>query len=455
MRKIWESSRRNYDAQHSHPYGGGKDGYLESFQVLNPRGERNSPADKGSWELNTKILPILWQALAVKPNLTHLTIRFPTTRVPKPTMTVPSIPNLTYLRITDIDPLCYPDDISLILYGSKKLQDLTLHWNSHMREAREPSVTLSSYFGKVIAADERLPLRKFTVQNLYVHSNGEIRGVIDMSTLRECTIINCMDGHGDNGDAAFIDTSWLYHPSSNDLPCLTMLRVDSVSKAQGGQIAKLRGIEKIYMIGPRKGPEGTNASHIFTPAVSISDSPASGPQSATTSVSDLGTDTLAKHYIDNIIRGSGTTLLHLLLKPQWRLSSEKVATIVRHCPNLEQIGIGVEFSNFEALQLLMPFLSKLHAVRILDNPNHSAFSDSLVEFDDGRHEEFIRRGASISEWSNLRWVGLGNLVFELGPLISQKDMDGDGSSIYRRSVTKRSLDEVRHVEIWGMDSLDI
>ena len=103
----------------------------------------------------------------------------------------------------------------------------------------------------------------------------------------------------------------------------------------------------------------------------------------------------------------------------------------------------------------MPFLSKLRAVRILDNPNHPAFSGKVAELDDGRHEEFIRWGVSRPEWSHIRWVGLGNLAFELGSLVLQQDLDEDGSQIYRRSVTIRTLDEVRHIEIWGMDSLDI
>ena len=123
---------------------------------------------------------------------------------------------------------------------------------------------------------------------------------------------------------------------SNDLSNLKVLRFDTVSKAQGEHLAKIRGIEKIYMIGARKGPgEGMNGSHANTPTISINASPAPGPQSAPSSTSDMGTHTLTKNYIDNIINGSGSTLRHLLLKPQWRLSPEKLAALVRRCPNLE------------------------------------------------------------------------------------------------------------------------
>lgn len=75
-----------------------------------------------SWEIyNTKALETVCQGLAQLQNLQSLTLRFPSSRHPRPTTIIPPMPNLRILKVTDIDPLCYPDDISLLLYGSKKV----------------------------------------------------------------------------------------------------------------------------------------------------------------------------------------------------------------------------------------------------------------------------------------------------------------------------------------------
>lgn len=58
-----------------------------------------------SWELETKMLKTVYDGLALRPTLKSLTLRFPSQRIARPVVRIPSMPNLEYLKVTDIDPL--------------------------------------------------------------------------------------------------------------------------------------------------------------------------------------------------------------------------------------------------------------------------------------------------------------------------------------------------------------
>ena len=92
-----------------------------------------------SWELDTKPLNTVYQGLMHKPWLISLTLRCQTKRTLRPTTIIPPLPNLKTLIVYDIDPLCYPDDISLLLLSAKKLENLKLHYNPRMRDMAEES----------------------------------------------------------------------------------------------------------------------------------------------------------------------------------------------------------------------------------------------------------------------------------------------------------------------------
>ena len=103
-----------------------------------------------SWELDCKPLKTLYQGLALHNTLTSLTIKFPTSRAPRPSVIIPPMANLRAFRAMDIDPLCYPDDISVLLLNSKKLEDLRLHFSPRMRREAESSLSLDTYFGRCL-----------------------------------------------------------------------------------------------------------------------------------------------------------------------------------------------------------------------------------------------------------------------------------------------------------------
>ena len=406
-----------------------------------------------SWELNTKMLPTVWQGLSQCSNLTHITIRFPSSRYQRPIATVPSMPNLKSIALYDIDPLCYADDVSVFFLEAKHLEDLKLIWSPRMRDAREPSVSMESFFGKLIAANRPLKIKRSVVKNLYTLHNQSCNSVFDMSTVEEITAINCTGGSGDDAGTAFLDRSWRLS-KVHLMPKLKMLRTDKVSRQQYEFLRNFTGLERLYLIGskrPSKKQDGIENGPASDPTP-LPNSPASSTNSPSNGTI---THNLKDEYLEAITTNHGKTLRHLLLMPQWRLSPDDIALIVRQCPNLEQLGIGVEYANFMNLRLLVPFLSKLRAIRLLDNPDDKSFSEKMKELDvDGRHEEKIGNECQHHDWK-VQWMELGGLLFQVGKLKLQGRPEEGKQGGWRRSVWKRPLDAAKDVEIFRMDSLDV
>lgn len=119
------------------------------------------------WDLDCKPLKTLYQGLAGHESLTSLTLKFPSTREPRPSVMIPPMANLRKFKAIQIDPLCYPDDISMLLFGSKKLEDLRLNFSPRMRQDAECSLNLDTYFGRCLRGNYEIPLKHFAVQNFY------------------------------------------------------------------------------------------------------------------------------------------------------------------------------------------------------------------------------------------------------------------------------------------------
>lgn len=407
-------------------------------------------ADAVSWELNVKMLPTVWQGLA-QSTLSHLTVKFPSTRHPQPITIAPPIPNLKSLKILDIDPLCYADDISLLLLGSKKLEELMLHWSPRMKEAREPSVNLGSYFGRCLSSGYKIPLKIVAIKNLYTHNDGSCESMINIATLKEITLINSTTGDGDEAANVFMDHRWQMGPPKHTVPGLKMLRVDKVSKLQCDFLGSFTGLERLYFIGAHRYQSNT-ASRRNSNAAPLPYSPAS---STSSSPSASETQGLKDDYLETIVKNHGSTLRHLLFLPQWRLTADNIALIIRNCPNLEQLGLGVEFVDFRNLRLLIPFLPKLKALRLLDNPDDRSFGDKVREVDDGTHEKEIGNDTTNGEWNVMRYIELAGLLFEVGNMKPQGPPMENGRQKYRRDVWRRPTKALERIEIWRMDTMEI
>ena len=400
------------------------------------------------------MLPTVWQGIA-QSTLTQLTIKFPSMRHPQPITIAPPIPNLKSLKVLEIDPLCYADDISLLLSGSKKLEDLKLQWSPRMKEAREPSININSYFGRCLSSNYSIPLKSISIQNLFTPNDETCGSIINNATVREITLINSNTGDGDEAANVFIDNRWRIGGfPKHDLPELKMLRIDKVSKLQCEFLGSFSGLERLYFIGRHQHIK--NLSNSASPRISnAAPLPNSPSSSSTSSPSASETFGLKDDYLETIVKNHGSTLRHLLLVPQWRLTADNIALIIRNCPNLEQLGLGVEFIELRNLRLLIPFLPNLRAIRLLDNPDDRSFGDKVREHDDGTHEREIGNETLNGERHTIKYIELAGLVFEVGRVKLQEPVVGNEKKKFRRDVWKRSSDLVRDIEIWRMDTLEI
>ncbi|KAJ6102785.1 hypothetical protein N7486_005212 [Penicillium sp. IBT 16267x] len=339
--------------------------------------DRTTSLESFSWELNTKMLDTVYAGLTQLPRLHSLTIRFPSTRHPQPTHVLPPMPHLRSLKITDIDPLCYPDDIATLLWKSKKLRELMLHWSPRMRIAQEPSISLHNYFRKGIAAKQPLAVKKLSFQNLYAFHSEEFNLAFDPTTVEDVTFLSGTDNSSLMN--TFVEQSWPTVPPHKKLR-IKSIRLDAISKRNSEFLGNFKGLERMYFVNvTSENPDclnsprltSTSAAPALTPPVSENPNGANGttansPATQASPASQLnlafsGRDT----YLTAITMNHGATLRHLLLCSKWPLSTAMVARLVHSCPNLEQLGLATDFSSMESLGMLVPFLRKLVALRLL------------------------------------------------------------------------------------------
>ncbi|EGD97461.1 hypothetical protein TESG_04870 [Trichophyton tonsurans CBS 112818] len=375
-----------------------------------------------SWEIsNTKALETVCQGLAQLQNLQSLTLRFPSSRHPRPTTIIPPMPNLRVLKVTDIDPLCYPDDISLLLFGSKKLCDLRMHWSPRMRESQEPSVALSDYFRRCISAKSPLRLKKIAFQNFFALHPGESGPGVTHSSLEEITMLT---NSSDNAAMTFVEASWPAPGPREEMSMLKTFRVDRVEKRGIDFLHQLSALENLYFVNPLREPiDYVNNSR---PGVSYQPSPSTthtsgGNQSMGSEYQQnhptppgpgiqpsTSRASLREMQVSTIISVHGATLKRLLLPSRMNMPVPLVVKLVHACPNLEQLAIAVDGNSLEVMGIVLPFLKKLEALRILiptlqDNDLRST-TPTAGDIDDSFHNTNLRCGLAEPLYTNIKMV---------------------------------------------------
>ncbi|KAI5295573.1 hypothetical protein KEM52_000951 [Ascosphaera acerosa] len=221
-----------------------------------------------AWQLNTKALDTVYRGLAQASKLKALTIRFPSSRHPRPTTSIPPMPQLESLKVTDIDPLCYPDDISALVAYSPKLNDLKLHWSPRIKRSQEPSVRLSEYFRKCVTRGKPLRLRSVSFQNFYAPYSDEIDNAFDMTCLEEMHIL---DSPGifttDYVPVSFVETSWA-NPNCFHKHNLKCLRHDHLDKKVAWMISRISALEQLWG-GPDAGRRPSTTTTTTTPGAAV------------------------------------------------------------------------------------------------------------------------------------------------------------------------------------------
>ncbi|KAL6237265.1 hypothetical protein BDW75DRAFT_89659 [Aspergillus navahoensis] len=330
------------------------------------------------WELSTKLLETVYLGLAQLPKLTSLTIRFPSSRHPRPTTAIPAMPHLRYLKITDIDPLCYPDDISTLLYKARKLRELKMHWSPRMRNMQEPSVMLHDYFRKCISAKQPLALKSLGLSNLYARHSEDFNAAFDNCTVEEVTMLHEVRSELANLNT-FVDSTWPAAPPNKPMR-LKSLRANVFNQRQAEFLGSFTGLERIYLVSSSTISDSLNSPR--EPAVACpSAATLTPPASENTNLNSVSRDLITSadspsntpalqarvrdNSINSIVLNHAATLRHLLLPARWALSSSIIARLVHASPQLEQLAFAAEISSMDTLGLLLPFLRNLRALRLL------------------------------------------------------------------------------------------
>ncbi|EUC34671.1 hypothetical protein COCCADRAFT_3982 [Bipolaris zeicola 26-R-13] len=432
--------------------------------------DRMTSLDSFAWELNTPPLHTIYQGLVSRPTLASLTIRCQLRRTPRPTTIIPPLLSLQTLVVYDIDPLCYPDDISLLLLGSKKLENITLHWSPRMRAEGEESVNLLSIFGRCIAAKYSLPVKRVTLYNLYSrYPSEDMYDVFSRETRTEMTIINC--GGSSDPLTVFVDNSWKATPGNLYAPNLKMIRTDDTDTAMAKSLSSCKGIERVYFIASRRNDSlyskansctatPTTPSHL-TPSMSSGSASANGTP---THGSEVRTRNVASEYIA-AIQTNHRTIRHLLLSDRWILSEDTLFRLCQSCPNLEQFGFAGSVPPLQSLRQIFALIPKLWAIRFLVRPNTDP-NEKPDMMDPDTHAFALGTEFWRPEYKNVKYIGFGeNLVFKLGGVYFPPNSKESSNGVEDKSVKAKlagpirkfeivSRESVKHIEIWGMDTTE-
>lgn len=400
------------------------------------------------WELNTKPMQTIYQSLTSRPSLVSLTLRFPSRRTPRPTVIIPTLQNLRSLTVYDIDPLCYPDDISLLLATSKELEDLKLHWSPRMRNIGEESVSMMTYFGRCLTARYTIQLKRLALFNLYTRNSGDFNSCVGHEGLREITLINCV-GSGDPM-TVFLDETWRMNQPSDIPKKLKMMRSDTLDRAYVSMLARFEGLERIYLVNAKRNSRSKSNSVVATPAT-----PSPSSSSSSTNCLQQEAVSLASDYLA-AIQSHHRTIRHLLLSDQWILNCDVVRQLLQNCPKLKQLGVAIAIPELSSIREIMPFAPHLFALRILVRPG-SELWEEIESMDDEMHAFVISQELWKPEYKNLKWLGMADLVFELGTVVSmgKKRAKPDGEPRPMRIVKQVPREMVKDIEIWSMDSFDM
>ena len=407
--------------------------------LLRSATDRMAKLQSFCWELDCKPLKTLYQGLATHNHITSLTLRFPNSRIPRPAMIIPPIPSLKAFKVLDIDPLCYPDDISLLLLQSKRLEDLRIHFSPRMRLEAECSLNMDTFFARCQKAGYKPNLRHFAMQNFFGVMGMGLMDFLNDDTIESLTCIDCIGGINGDARTIFVDEMWKMIP----MDCKSTFKSIRLNEMVPKQIDSIKtpvtGLERFYMISSKREKVCCQLPHPDSPLT-----PEETPKQ------DTGVAALGPLYLHALTRQHGPTLKHLLMSDQWGLTLDDIRDLINYCPNLEQVGIALKTTDTCNLRLLIPFLSKLTALRLLP-------SECLAEhMRSTSHEEIMRRiEDEMIKLPNfrVRYLGVGDFVYKYSGMIKVNRDDGTAETRPKFIMTTKA--DVAHVEIFGLDCLDI
>lgn len=433
------------------------------------------------WTLNTRALPTVHSGLAGLKNLRTLKIRFSSDRSNQSRATIPALPHLRELGFTDYDPLCCPDDLSLVLLHATDLESLSMHFSPRMKNAKEPAPLLD-ILNRNVAEKRKLRLKSLAVYNVFANPNPEVNEIFLPDRLEELAMLNSFGPAyaKDTSQAThWIDQTWAFQGGKEvDVTKMKMIRSDKVNHLVIKDLVAMPNLERIYLVNPS--PPKTRSRHdLQSPATSGTSSsddltPIGPPievKPLTPRFSQLPHEVLRDNLIDTISRVHGPKLKHIILTARLPVNVYTLGRLCASCPGLLQLAFAMEEINPEALRHIAPNARQLRCCRILapDGPGPEAkeqrkrWDEFEAREDHGHYLELEFRGVYGNDPLDvkcMRYMGLGQKVWEIGSLHweTTKIRDENGyemdQRIYERTVKRITLQDVEDVELWKYDTFD-
>ncbi|KAI4718416.1 hypothetical protein E4T48_05374 [Aureobasidium sp. EXF-10727] len=406
-----------------------------------------------TWDLDSKPTKSIYQGLATRPTLTSLTLRFPQVRSPRPIVVIPPMPNLRRLRVSDIDPLCYPDDISGLIFHAKQLEDLRIHWSPRMRKEAEPSISLRSIFGQCLEAKYKLKVKHIGLQNFYGPNTGDLTEIFEPGCVESADFLDVFGGVYGRPSSIWVDETWKNIPGPDYFKNYKTHRISEPAMDHAKILSMFSGLQELYVIGNNtydrdlRWDVNSPFTAGTTPATSISTS-----TPTPTSFEEKQASIVCKAYLRALTTNHGQTLTKLLLPDQWPLSGTQIGDLVSKCPNLEEVGFALDKDAGEVMTILAPFFVKLRAVRILSNEHSAGLltePDIAGLIDGTRTEPLYWRCLNV----NIRYCGIGDTIFRLDK--AKQMPDEEGNLEWLNLVTMATLEDVQKFDIWRLDRFEL
>jgi hypothetical protein len=366
--------------------------------------------------------------------------------------------------LANLDPLCYNDDVSVLIAEAENLKTLKLHWSPRMRQEREPSVNISTYFGRIAASARKLTLENLSMANLFSRNDAALAEAIAFDKLVFITFINCMDM--DDPSTVFMDKTWDIRGSSVLLTSLRKIRTDRVSARSSQGLLNARGMTDVYLVNSRvRSGSATPLKSSESPSVQQPDvsmqnqderqgsNPVS-PDSPAGQSSQQQSQRLvsrASDFIAALVTSHADTVERLLLRDSWVLGRDVILPLLSSCRQLKQVAFAVSEPSPRLMRECLTAAPGLEVLWLLLAPEAEPWRP--VGFDPGVHEDMMSIETAREEYRRLRWLGMGSRFLRLGGMVRVEGVSG-----LRRAVRVVGQDdsELREeVDVFRMNGAEL
>jgi hypothetical protein len=368
--------------------------------------------------------------------------------------------------LANLDPLCYNDDVSVLIAEAENLKTLKLHWSPRMRQEREPSVNMSTYFGRIAASPRKLNLENFAIANLFSRNDAALAEAVAFENIVFITFINCMDM--DDPSTVFMDKTWDDRGHTVQLTSLRKIRTDRVSARSSQGLLKVRNLTDIYLVNNRAWSESTTLRKSESPSVQVppdstmqnadsagtSDRQGSNPLSPDSAAGSGLTNQNQRHisrasdFIAALVTSHADTVERLLLRDSWLLGRDVILPLLSSCRKLRQVAFAVGEPSPRLMRECVGAAPQLRVLWLLLTPEAEPWR--TVGYDSDIHVDMMSIETSRDEYRGLRWLGLGAHFLRLGGLVKVPGVGGRRRAV--RAVGRDDPELLREVDIVRMDS---